>query len=404
MCQVERDSAGAMMRTGFWMAPRRQHQSIEDKFLLAYFLTCPERTSIGLYPIHLGEAAGRTGGDKHQFSTVMDRLVEQNEINAEGFWVLVRSWWDHNNKPGPGLREKITRTLAEAPPSLRSEWEAVATAAGVYPFRWADDEPGPTGGGTQGGTPGPTPPPAGSGTSGGTARGTRGNNNNNDNNKPNPTVKKKTTTTKRRAKTASSGSAPSDGGADAAVYASVSFPAAEAESHRPAFQRVCAELNLTTDEANDLALELCARIESAHDRPEFRIHQTEPWMRTVVTEARAAGASIIRAGAKYRQEAERSARRIGAALAESTAAERERERQEVIRLQHERDLQAIDDSDLVSIAQEAESYLPSSTSASVRQKLRAATAARILPSGLAMVALARALSRRAEGCGKDMEA
>ena len=105
-----------MMRTGFWMAPRRQHQSIEDKFLLAYFLTCPERTSIGLYPIHLGEAAGRTGGDKHQFSTVMDRLVEQNEINAEGFWVLVRSWWDHNNKPGPGLREKITRTLAEAPP------------------------------------------------------------------------------------------------------------------------------------------------------------------------------------------------------------------------------------------------------------------------------------------------
>ena len=402
MCQVERDSAGAMMRTGFWMAPRRQHQSIEDKFLLAYFLTCPERTSIGLYPIHLGEAAGRTGGDKHQFSTVMDRLAEQNEINVEGFWVLVRSWWDHNNKPGPGLREKITRTLAEAPPSLRTEWEAVATAAGVYPFRWADDEQGPTGGGTQGGTPGPTPPPAGSGTSGGTARGTRGNNN--DNNKPNSTVKKKTTTTKQPAKAVATGSAPGDGGSDAAAYASVSFPAAEAEIHRPAFLRVCAELNLTTNEANDLALELCARIESAHDRPEFRIHQTEPWMKTVVTEARAAGASIIRAGAKYRQEAERSARRIGAALAESTAAEQERERQEVIRLQHERDLQAIDDSDLVGLTQEAESYLLSSTSASVRQKLRAAIAFRTLPSGLARVALARALTRRAEDRGKDMEA
>ena len=106
----------------------------------------------------------------------------------------------------------------------------------------------------------------------------------------------------------------------------------------------------------------------------------------------------------HRQEAERSARRIGAALAESTAAEQERERQEVIRLQHERDLQALDDSDLVGLTQEAESYLLSSTSASVRQKLRAAIAFRTFPSGLARVALARALTRRAEDRGKDMEA
>lgn len=152
-----------MIRTGFWTAPRRQSQSVEDKFLLTYLLTCPERTSIGIYPIHLGEAAGRTGGDKHQFSTVMERLVDQNEINVDGYWVLVRSWWDHNNRPGPGLREKITRTLAEAPPCLRAEWEAVATAAGIYPFRWADEEPNPNEGGTPGGSPGPTSGPAGGG-------------------------------------------------------------------------------------------------------------------------------------------------------------------------------------------------------------------------------------------------
>src|ERR1017187_10147124 len=133
MCQVEKDSAGAMIRTGFWTATRRQAQSAEDRFMSVYFLTCPERTSIGLYPVHRGEAAGRMGGDMHQFLTVVDRLVDQGEIITDGYWVLVPNWWDHNSKPGPGFREKIARTLAEAPPGLRDQWEVITRKAGVFP-------------------------------------------------------------------------------------------------------------------------------------------------------------------------------------------------------------------------------------------------------------------------------
>ena len=302
MCQVERESAGAMLRTGFWTAPRRQYQSVEDKFLLAYFLTCPERSSIGLFPIHLGEAAGRTGGDKHQFLAVMERLTEQREIAVDGYWVLVRNWWDHNNRPGPGLRVTILRTLEEAPSTLRGEWEAIATAAGIFPFDWKDDKPG-----TQGGTPGATPAPGGRGRAGGigprakgatagsVSGGTQGNNN--DNGNPNANIKKKTTTTTTTHVAAgSTGSSSAGEYAGATAAEAIPFPDNEAEQYRPAFQRICAELNTTPDEARDLALELCARVEGAREHPRFQIQQHEPWMRRVVQEARSAGAPILRAG------------------------------------------------------------------------------------------------------------
>lgn len=403
MCQVERESAGAMMRTGFWTAPRRQNQSVEDKFLLAYLLTCPERTSIGLFPLHLGEAAGRTGGDKHQFLTVLDRLVEQREINVEGYWVMVRNWWDHNNRPGPGLRETIYRTLEEAPPALRVEWEAVARAAGIFPFNWKDDRAS-----TQGGTPGATPGTPDEGTGGGSegptgrrtgagvAPGTRGNHNHNHNHNGNSNVKVNTTTTRKRGKPSSGQSKGSDATTDVAAYATILFPDAAAERNRPAFLRVCAELSATPQEAIDLALEFCARNEAGRDRPEFRIQQAEPWMRGVMEEARATGAPILRAGLKYAEEAAEKARRIAVSDAAKVSALADEQRQLAMREQTRLQLQSLCDADLAALADAADALLPRTTSKVKRDEFRALVMSRELPTGYCYAALLQALKRSAE--------
>ncbi len=406
MCQVERESAGAMLRTGFWTAPRRQYQSVEDKFLLAYFLTCPERSSIGLFPIHLGEAAGRTGGDKHQFLAVMERLTEQREIAVDGYWVLVRNWWDHNNRPGPGLRVTILRTLEEAPAALRGEWEAIATAAGIFPFDWKDDKPG-----TQGGTPGATPAPGGRGRVGGTGPrakgatvgsvggGTQGNNN--DNGNSNANIKTKTTTTTTHAAGGSTGSHSGSEHAASAAADDVPFPDNEAEQYRPAFRRICAELNATPDEASDLALELCARVEAAREHPRFRIQQHEPWMRRVVQEARAAGAPILRAGLTYAKKAEEAARSAAAANAAAIAAREEQDRVESAREQTVETLQALSEDELSELAASACAQLHRTATPARRDELRAAIVERRIPSGMGLAVLSRALRRLAEAHPKE---
>jgi hypothetical protein len=156
MCYVEKSSPGAYIKTGFWNAPRRQTQSLAEILLSLYLLGCPERNPIGMFPIHTGEAAGRTFRDADILVSTLNQLVEQGEIFMEGYWIMVPSWWDHNHKPGPGYREHVERTLSAAPVRLRSQWEAVAVAAGVYPFGWSESANGRTQE-EAGGTPSPTP-------------------------------------------------------------------------------------------------------------------------------------------------------------------------------------------------------------------------------------------------------
>ena len=355
MCHVEKDSTGAFIRTGFWTAPRRQQQSRDDTFHSLYVLTCPERNAIGLFPIHFGEAAGRIGGDTDQLIAAHGRLVEHREISMNGYWILVRNWWDHNHKPGPGHCEKIARALADAPEALRVEWELIARDAGVYPFRWPEDgdskraEPGGT---TQGGT-----------------RGGMGGNNNDKNNGNGKF--KKTTTTRRTGKAATAAEVKGSDVESAIPYEDIAFPAQAAEVHREEFARVCLAEILTQDEAQQLALELSARVENDSERPEHRIEHHEPWMTGVVRKARSAGAPILRKGVKYKREAEERVRRVAARAAEATALllEREKEEQEndeVVRL-----LQDLDEAALAKLSQEVDRLFPPSTGPKPRQRLRA---------------------------------
>lgn len=143
MCRSERQSPAAQMRTGFWDAPRRDNQSMEDVYLSCYTLTCRERTPIGLFPLNFRIAAARLKWDEQQLRTVMQRLTEQGEVLTEGSWIAVATWWDHNNKPGPGLTDRIREVVASAPSNLLDRWIKICAAEGVDTEPWFGEANGP---------------------------------------------------------------------------------------------------------------------------------------------------------------------------------------------------------------------------------------------------------------------
>lgn len=141
MCHVERNSPAAMIRTGFWNAPRRDGQSLEDIVLQLYLLIGPERSPVGLTEINLMLAAARLKWDRLQVQTVMQRLEDQNEIVRQGNWLFVCSWWDHNSNPGPGLGERIIAILHEVPEILVETWARAARQCGIKPEIWLQKVP-----------------------------------------------------------------------------------------------------------------------------------------------------------------------------------------------------------------------------------------------------------------------
>ena len=118
MCQFEKNSPGACVKSGFWGAPRRESQSQEDMALLFYLLTCPERSPVGIAQFNWGISAARLKWDRLQLLTVLDRLETQQEIIRSDNWLFVTTWWDHNSLPGPGLEERINALLVEVPKML----------------------------------------------------------------------------------------------------------------------------------------------------------------------------------------------------------------------------------------------------------------------------------------------
>lgn len=380
MCYVEKSSAGAFIKTGFWHAPRRQTQSLSEKFLSLYFLICPERNHIGMFPIHFGEVVGRTFGDSATLVSTLNQLVAQGEIVMEGYWVMVPSWWDHNHQPGPGHRDRVERALSSAPVALRAQWESVAVAAGVYPFSWSQSESVDPNDGT-GGTPGPTS---------GRILG-----NNNPKGKQNSKNKKGTTTTTSMGKNVlgNANSGPSVAPDDTA-YERVTFAEPDAEKHRPAFTRVCISEGLSPVEAQQLADELSARVEQARLSADFRVQHHEPWLHAVVRKAREAGAPIVRVGAKYQQAEEMRLKQAKEQADRSAERRASEQRQHELRTDLARTLEALTDLQLAELAGETECLFPEGTARAPRIRARSAILARAVPSGLGQVLLARALKTR----------
>lgn len=286
MCIVEMNSPGAMLRTGFWLAPRRQDQTMEDKYLLLYLLTCPERTSIGLYPLNVAISAARVGWDKQQFLSVLNRLVKQSEVSVHGYWVLVHTWWDHNSRPGPGFESQITTLLAEAPLKLIEKWEEISYKAKILPFSWEKTFVPtaialPTENNalnkreieTKDGTPPSTPP--------GTP-GTRGGNNNvkdkrNNNEKEN----------ENKQTNSASSQAPISEGYDDKLDALLE-PLSKLQ--KIDFLQTCKKMALSHSEAYQLAYEFSTRQVNSETSP--KIKHTKKWLEGVVLSSRSTGNAI----------------------------------------------------------------------------------------------------------------
>jgi len=379
MCYVEKSSPGAYIKTGFWQAPRRQSQSLAEILLSNYLLGCPERNAIGMFPIHVGEVAGRTVRDAAMLVSTLSQLVEQGEIVMEGYWIMVPSWWDHNHQPGPGHRERVELTLSAAPAALRSQWEAVAVAAGVYPFGWSESAGG-LARGDAGGTPGPTL--------------VRTPGNNNYKAQPNSKKVKSTTTTTRGDEPLGVADPETGEWHDSSAYDAVRFPASSAEVHRPAFVRVCVSERLSSSEAQQLADELSARIDMATESTEFRVEHHEPWLRAVVKKAREAGAPILRAGAKYQREEERRLKLAKAEADKAAAYQASQRLQESIRADLTRSLTELTDFQLAELAKETNLLFPEGAAKASRIRVQGAIQARIVPTGLGQALLARALKQR----------
>lgn len=303
MCLAESSSPGAMLRTGFWKAPRRQEQSVEDKYLLLFLLTCPQRSCIGLYPIHVGEAAAQTGWDKQQFFNVLDRLVGQKEIAIDGYWVLMLNWWDHNSKPGPGFDETIARLLSEAPQSLKKAWQKIAQEAGKSRHSSKELNPKKRGvedkkefkakaDGTRGTTPGTTPgstPGYNNSNNKGNYKGKDNHHNSHEESMPVLGTTYRGSTKSNNPNLGGSGESPMD-------YNHVVFPEGLEKDYRPAFELTCRKLKVSTIEATQLGHELCARIARGNANPEHRIVSIAKWLEGVVENSRRSGQPILSAG------------------------------------------------------------------------------------------------------------
>lgn len=122
MCHSEKNSPAAQIKTGFWDAPRRESQSLEDITLLLYLLTSPDRSPIGMMHINWRITAARLKWDRLQVETIVNRLRDQGELERNGSWIFIKIWWDHNSIPGPGLKDRVLPLLQEAPVELLETW------------------------------------------------------------------------------------------------------------------------------------------------------------------------------------------------------------------------------------------------------------------------------------------
>lgn len=125
MCHSEKNSPAAQIKTGFWDAPRRESQSLEDITLLLHLLTSPDRSPIGMMHINWRITAARLKWDRLQVETILNRLHDQGELERNENWIFVKIWWDHNSIPGPGLKDRILPLLQEAPIELLDTWSRV---------------------------------------------------------------------------------------------------------------------------------------------------------------------------------------------------------------------------------------------------------------------------------------
>lgn len=125
-------SSSAMFKTGIWDDEDFvESHSIEDCYLLFYLLTNPDRHLSGIIKINLRIISARTKWDRNQIQIVLDRLQKLGDVQIDGGFVWVKSYFDHNHLPSVTHFKQIRERLSEISESLRREWLLDAKDRGI---------------------------------------------------------------------------------------------------------------------------------------------------------------------------------------------------------------------------------------------------------------------------------
>lgn len=100
----------------FWRSNSLTGCSVEDKYLLMYFLTSPFSGTSGVFEIKTMVVAAEIGWDcQTQLKPVLHRLVDLGllEYDEQSHFVWVKIWWEHNVASQVGGDRLIEKTIDE---------------------------------------------------------------------------------------------------------------------------------------------------------------------------------------------------------------------------------------------------------------------------------------------------
>jgi hypothetical protein len=126
------ESTSSQIKTGIWEDESFiDSHSIEDRFLLLYFLTCPDRHLSGIIKLNYRIITSHTGWDKQHVSIVIERLQNLGSIVIVENYLWMKQYYDHNQSPAESHFKKISNRLSEIPVGLLNDWIKDAVERGI---------------------------------------------------------------------------------------------------------------------------------------------------------------------------------------------------------------------------------------------------------------------------------
>lgn len=121
-----------MVKTGVWEDEEFiETHSVEDRFMLLYLLTCPNRHVSGVVKVSFRIMTSHLGWDKQQIQIVLERLEKCGDIVVDGSYIWIKAYFDHNSFPGPTLFKQMKSRLDEVPKTMFSKWLEDASERGI---------------------------------------------------------------------------------------------------------------------------------------------------------------------------------------------------------------------------------------------------------------------------------
>ncbi|WP_321854369.1 hypothetical protein [Paraburkholderia tropica] len=108
--------------------------TISERFGEYYTLTSPFTNTIGCYPIVPRIAAAEMGLSVDEFTNVLSRLGDRRIVVFQDGWLLVRTWFLHNQWEATfvgNVAKAVRREAASLPSALHDEWLIACRDAGV---------------------------------------------------------------------------------------------------------------------------------------------------------------------------------------------------------------------------------------------------------------------------------